>query len=98
MISEFTWNYATDFATEWQISAMCVLSGYVPLILGLQYAMRNVKPLDLSLSLKIWNSSLSILSLYGFSILFQRLFEVDFIPFKKFKGVNINYFITIYIW
>lgn len=76
---EFTWDVATTFATDWQTPAMYILAGYVPFVFTLQFAMRFMKPFELTLPLKIWNCSLSVLSLYGFSILFQRLFYVDFI-------------------
>ena len=79
MTSEFIWEDATNFATDLKTPAICVLVGYVPFILGLQYIMRSMSPFDLRLSLRLWNLSLSMLSLYGFGILFQRLFYVSFI-------------------
>ena len=78
-MNEFVWNDATKFANDWHLQATSVLIGYVPVVLGLQFMMRFLKPFDLSLPLKLWNCSLSILSLYGFSILFRRLFQVDFV-------------------
>jgi stearoyl-CoA desaturase (delta-9 desaturase) len=79
MSVDFAWTDATQFATDWQTLYVSTLVGYVPVILLLQFVMKYNNPLPLEMPLKIWNCSLSILSLYGFGILFQRLFEVDFI-------------------
>ena len=79
MSVDFAWTDATQFATDWQTLYVSTLVGYVPVILLLQFIMKYNNPLPLEMPLKIWNCSLSILSLYGFGILFQRLFEVDFI-------------------
>ena len=79
MQEQFTWENATAFADEWKLFAIATFVGYVPVMLMLQYIMKFSKPFDLSVHLKVWNSSLSVLSLYGFSILFRRLFNVDFI-------------------
>ena len=77
--ASFIWSDATAFATEWQPLASAILAGYVPAVLLLNFLMRFSKPFDLSLPLKLWNCTLSVLSLYGFSVLFQRLFCIDFI-------------------
>lgn len=79
MDESFAWSQATEFATQWQNEAMHILVLYVPFILLLHSAMYYAKPFDLAIPLKIWNATLSVLSLYGFSVLFQRLFCVDFI-------------------
>ena len=78
-MNDFTWEDATRCAQDWQPLATSILVGYVPAVLGLQFLMRFFNPFDLSLPLKLWNCSLSALSLYGFSILFQRLFQVEFV-------------------
>lgn len=77
--ASFTWSDATAFADEWQPLASAILAGYVPAVLLLNFLMKFSKPFDLSLPLKLWNFTLSALSLYGFSVLFQRLFYIDFI-------------------
>jgi stearoyl-CoA desaturase (delta-9 desaturase) len=76
---EFTWSDAMQFANDWQTPYLYCLIGYVPTVLFLQTMMKFMKPLPLEIPLKLWNCALSGLSLYGFAILFQRLFQVDFI-------------------
>ena len=76
---DFTWSDATQFANDWQTPYLYCLVGYVPTVLFLQMMMKFMKPLPLEIPLKLWNCALSGLSLYGFAILFQRLFQVDFI-------------------
>ena len=95
MTSEFIWEDATNFAIEWKTQAICLLVGYVPFIFGLQYIMRYMGPFDLKLSLRLWNLSLSMLSLYGFGILFQRLFYVSFI--HSITSLDYSYGITGYV-
>jgi elongation of very long chain fatty acids protein 6 len=78
-VSTFTWMDATAFANDWQHVALFILAAYVPLVLGIQAFMKGKAPFDLRLPLKVWNMTLSALSLYGFSILFSHLCQVDFI-------------------
>ena len=70
---EFEWNQATEFAYDWQTLYISMLVGYVPTVLMLQLLMNFFNPLPLEVPLKLWNCTLSGLSLVGFGVLFYRL-------------------------
>ena len=77
IVQSFQWTQATDFAEKYQTLATMMLFAYVPTVLLLK--MLIVTPFQLELPLKLWNICLSGLSFYGFSVLIQRLFHVNFI-------------------
>jgi stearoyl-CoA desaturase (delta-9 desaturase) len=92
---EFEWNQATKFAYDWQTVYISMLIGYVPTVLMLQFLMKFFNPLPLEIPLKLWNCALSGLSIVGFSILFQRLFQVDFI--NTITSLDYSYGLTGYV-
>ena len=75
----FDWSDATYFANQFQVPYITVLIGYVPTVMLLQFVMRYIPPLNVDTPLKLWNATLSGLSLCGFTILCQRLILIDFI-------------------
>jgi len=75
----FKWALATEIAHQWMPWFMVLLVGYVPFIGLLYCAMHRRKPFELTTLLKIWNATLSCLSLFGFGVLLPRLWQVDFI-------------------
>ena len=75
--ASFTWSDATQFASENNTICIALLLAYVPTVMGLQLVMKQREPFRLDTLLKCWNCLLSVLSLTGFTIIFNYLIRMD---------------------
>lgn len=78
MVDDFVWKDAAALVGEWRWAAYAIMVAYVPMVLLSRALMSRRPAFDLQTPLKIWNCTLSLLSLVGFVINLGHVLDCGF--------------------